>query len=136
MMTPTHTALEEREGHRNELENVFINPLRVLAEYDATYQTHVAYCLETGNVVTANNSEDLKLMMKELLEDEVSFAIKHKNLTNLFSNPASYDIFVKWQRALENGKVEDIPLDLENPVRPKGPGGADRRATFIRVIAA
>jgi hypothetical protein len=126
----THTL------HEQELVELFINPLRVLAEYDPTYQTHVAYCLETGNVVTANNPDDLKMMMKELLEDEVSFAIEHKNLTNLLSNPASYDIFVKWQRALEKGKVEEIPLDLENPVRPKGPGGAERKLTFIRVVAA
>jgi hypothetical protein len=132
MPTATHT----RPLHEQEVSELFINPLRVLAEYDATYQTHVAYCLETGSVVTANNCTDLKLMMKELLEDEVSFAIEHKNLTNLFSNPASYDIFVKWQQALEKGKVEEIPLDLENPVRPRGPGGAERKATFIRVIAA
>lgn len=88
----------------NEVDNLFINPLRVLAEYDTSYNTHVAYCLETGSVVTADNSRELKLMMKELLEDEVSFAIEHKNLTNLFSTPAAYDIFVKWQEALEKGK--------------------------------
>jgi hypothetical protein len=132
MPIATHT----RPLHEQEVSELFINPLRVLAEYDATYQTHVAYCLETGSVVTANNCTDLKSMMKELLEDEVSFAIEHKNLTNLFSNPASYEIFVKWQEALEKGKVEEIPLDLENPVRPRGPGGAERKATFIRVIAA
>jgi hypothetical protein len=132
MTTPT---LQNRE-HEQEIGELFLNPLRVLAEYDATYQTHVAYCLETGNVITASDPADLKMMMKELLEDEVSFAIEHKNLTNLFSTPAPYDIFVKWQQALEKGKVEDIPLDLKNPVRPKGPGGADRKATFIRVIAA
>jgi hypothetical protein len=120
---------------RNEVDNLFINPLRVLAEYDTSYNSHVAYCLETGTVVTADSPEELRSMMKELLEDEVSFAIEHKNLTNLFSTPASYDVFVKWQEALEKGNVEEIELDLQNPVRPKGPGGAERKATFIRVIA-
>jgi len=120
----THTA--------QDLE-LFLNPLRVLAEYDTTYQTHVAYCLETGSVVTADNRDDLKSMMKELLEDEVSFAFEKKNLTNLLSTPAPFDIWVKWQEAVEKNGVEEIPLDLENPSRPKGPGGSERKATFIRL---
>src|SRR5258708_1238430 len=86
----------------------FLNPLRVLAEYDTAYKTHVAYCLETGSVVTAESFDDLKSMMKELLEDEISFAITNKNLTNLFSTPAGFDVFVKWQEAVEKNGVEDI----------------------------
>jgi len=116
-----------------DLEKLFLNPLRVLAEYDTTYQTHVAYCLETGSVVTADNRDDLKSMMKELLEDEVSFAFEKKNLTNLLSTPAPFDIWVKWQEAVEKNGVEEIPLDLENPSRPKGPGGSERKATLIRL---
>jgi len=117
---------------QHELE-LFLNPLRVLAEYDTTYKTHVAYCLETGSVVTANNRDDLKSMIKELLEDEVSFAFEHKNLTNLLSTPAHFDIWVKWQAAVEKNGVEEIPLELENPSRPQGPGGSERKATFIRL---
>jgi hypothetical protein len=109
----------------------FLNPLRVLAEYDTTYNTHVAYCLETGSVVTAENADDLKSMIKELLEDEISFAIANKNLTNLFSTPAGFDIFVKWQEAVEKDGFEDITLDIENPIRPQGPGGSDRKGAFI-----
>jgi len=119
----------------HELE-LFLNPLRVLAEYDTVYKTHVAYCLETGSVVTADNSDDVKSMMKELLEDEVSFAFETKNLTNLLSTPAAFDIWMKWQEAVEKNGVETIPLDLENPVRPKGPGRSERKATFIRVNRA
>jgi len=112
-------------------EELFLNPLRVLAEYDTTYKTHVAYCLETGSVVTGETVDELKIMMKELLEDEISFAIANKNLTNLFSTPASFDVFVKWQEASKNG-VEDITLDIENPIRPKGsPGGTKWKSTFI-----
>jgi hypothetical protein len=110
---------------------LFLNPLRVLAEYDTTYKTHVAYCLETGSVVTAENADDLKFMIKELLEDEISFAVANKNLTNLFSTPAGFDVFVKWQEAAEKNGAEDIPLDIENPIRPQGPGGSERKNTFI-----
>ena len=117
-------------SHTAQIEELFLNPLRVLAEYDTIYKTHVAYCLETGSVVTADAVDDLKTMMKELLEDEISFAIANKNLTNLFSTPASFDLFLKWQEASKNG-VEDIPLDIENPIRPKGPGDSKRRGIFL-----
>ena len=40
--------------------------------------------VETGNVVAADSEEDVKEMMKELLEDEISFAIRYLNLKNLF----------------------------------------------------
>jgi hypothetical protein len=93
--------------------------LRVLAEYDTTYKTHVAYCLETGSVVTAENAEDLKSMIKELLEDEISFAVANKNLTNLFSTPAGFDVFVKWQEAVEKNGVEDIPLAHKEDIAHK-----------------
>ena len=118
------------DSHTAQVQELFLNPLRVLAEYDTTYKTHVAYCLETGSVVTAETADDLKTMMKELLEDEISFAIANKNLTNLFSTPASFDVFLKWQEAAKNG-VEDITLDIENPIRPKGPEGAKRQSSFI-----
>src|ERR1700691_1150725 len=122
--------MDNMDSHTAQVQELFLNPLRVLAEYDTTYKTHVAYCLETGSVVTAETADDLKTMMKELLEDEISFAIANKNLTNLFSTPASFDVFLKWQEAAKNG-VEDITLDIENPIRPKGPEGAKRQSSFI-----
>lgn len=122
--------MAQMDLHTAQGEERFLNPLRVLAEYDTTYKTHVAYCLETGSVVTAETVDDLKTMMKELLEDEISFALANKNLTNLFSTPASFDVFIKWQEAAKNG-VEDITLDIENPIRPKGPGETKRKSTFL-----
>jgi len=93
--------------------------LRVLAEFDDKYKTFVAYCLETGSVVTADDADSLKQEMKELLEDELSFAFETRNLRNLFSSPAPFEKWVKWQEAAEKQEPESIELvlDLAKPVR-------------------
>jgi hypothetical protein len=96
--------------------------LRVLAEFDEKYKTFVAYCLETGSVVTDDDPEALKEEMKELLEDELSFAFETKNLQNLFSSPAPFDKWVKWQEVAEKYAPEQIELFLEMPVRKGQPG--------------
>jgi len=75
--------------------------LRVLLRYDKTYGVHVAHCIETGSIVTADTSDDAKNMIKELLEDEIDFALKNGNLKNLFSSPASLDVLVQWINAAQ-----------------------------------
>lgn len=87
--------------------------LRVLAEYNSTYNTFVARCLETGSVVTADDFDTLKSMIVELLEDEVTYAIEHDNLGNLQSAPAPVEVWVKWQKAARAGlKEEFLPLNI------------------------
>src|SRR5438105_4541778 len=83
--------------------------LRVYAEYDRVHAVHVAYCLETGSVVTADDSTTTDSMIKELLEDEVSYAMEdEKRWTNLFSNPAPLEIVAKWLSAKDAGREQII----------------------------
>ncbi len=71
--------------------------LRVLTEFDETYRIYVSRCLETGHVVTANDPKTAADMMCELLDDEIAFAVEHKNFPNLFSNPASFDVWIRYK---------------------------------------
>src|SRR5437868_2731586 len=87
--------------------------LRVLIEYDSTYNVHVARCLETGSVVTAENEATLKSMITELLEDEISFALEQRNLANLFSTPAPLEVWFKWEQEIRKGvKPDFLPLNI------------------------
>jgi hypothetical protein len=99
---------------------------RVLLRFDAKYRVHVAQCIETGSIVTADRQEDLKEMIVELLEDEVSFALKNKNLSNLFSSPAPVEVWTQWVNAAMSQGIHTEWLDL-NPnqrelddIEPKG----------------
>jgi hypothetical protein len=56
---------------------------RVLIEFESGYNMWVARCLETGSVATASDVDTAEDMIKELLVDEVTFAIEHNNLANL-----------------------------------------------------
>lgn len=86
--------------------------LRVLAYYDSAYEIFVAQCLETGSVVTADDEDTLNDMMRELLQDEVSFAVEHKNFANLFSTPAPPEIWVRWLQAAKQGEVTEESLAI------------------------
>lgn len=70
---------------------------RVLSKWEG--KTCVARCLETGSVVTADNATIARSMILEVLQDEVSHAIEHHNLKNLFSAPASLDTWQEFYRA-------------------------------------
>lgn len=52
-----------------------------------------AQCLQTGSVVTANDVPTAQSMMVELLRDEVSYNLQHKNMHNLFGTPAPFEIW-------------------------------------------
>ena len=110
-------------------------PMRALAEYDKKYGFYVAYCLETGSVTTADDMNTVLDMMKELLEDEVNRVLKSKNLSNLFSNPAPFVVFEKWQKlAMERPEeIGKMKLDLKFPK-----AGADGResSTTVAVLRA
>jgi hypothetical protein len=106
--------------------------LRVLALYDTNYKTHVAHCLETGSVVTADTKEVLKKMIQELLEDEISYALQTKNIANLFSSPAPFDLWLQWQEAAKHREPDVIELKIEDPAH-----GRNREVeTEVRVAAA
>ena len=83
----------------------YFEPFRVLICHDEKNSFFVAHCLETGNVVTADDKDTLKEMIKELLEDEISYAIVHNNPKNLFSSPASFEIRNQWLKAAEKRKA-------------------------------
>jgi hypothetical protein len=87
--------------------------LRVLLRYDEKFSTHVAHCVETGNVVTAESAEQATEMMKELLEDEISFALRHRNLKNLFSSPAPIEVLMQWVHAAQSRDPETVFLDVD-----------------------
>ncbi len=90
--------------------------LRVLFEYDSSYNVHVARCLETGSVVTADDKATIKSMITELLEDEINFALERGDLANLFSTPSSLDVWFKWDLEIRRGVLPDfLPLNVRIP---------------------
>lgn len=87
--------------------------LRVLLRYDEKFSVHVAHCIETGNVITADSPQQATEMMKELLEDEISFALRHKNLKNLFSSPASIEVLMQWVHAAQSKDPDTVFLEVD-----------------------
>ena len=110
-------------------------PMRALAEYDKKYGFYVAYCLETGSVTTADDMKTALVMMKEVLEDEVSRVMKSRNLANFFSTPAPFEIWEKWEKFAQEhpGKIEQIVLDLK---APKAGNDVRQPAARVAVLAA
>jgi len=89
--------------------------LRVVTEYDAAYKVYVAYCLETGSVVTADDQATVESMIEELLSDEVEYALEHdRAFSNLTSSPAPLEIVAKWMKAAETGKVEPRMIQVKS----------------------
>ena len=76
---------------------------RVLIEWDSGYNVFVARCLETGSVATASDADTAEDMIKELLIDEVTFALEKDNLANLYSAPAPLDVWLKYRQVLQSG---------------------------------
>jgi hypothetical protein len=76
---------------------------RVLIERESAYNVFVARCLETGSVATADDADTAEDMIKELLMDEMVFALENDNLTNLYSSPAPLDVWMRFRTASQNG---------------------------------
>jgi hypothetical protein len=76
-----------------------LDPLKVFVEYDTQYEIYVAQCLQTGHLVTADDPETVKEMIAELLEDEVSLAIKNNDISGLLANPAPLELRARWELA-------------------------------------
>jgi hypothetical protein len=77
-------------------------------------------------VATADDTETVEDMIKELLVDEVTFAAEHNNLANLYSHPAPFDVWMKFrsaqrgdtttkpmQRAIRARNIEEVPAEIE-----------------------
>lgn len=86
-----------------------IDPLKVFVEYDTQYEIYVAQCLQTGHLVTADDPDMAKEMITELLQDEVSSAIKKNDLSSLLANPAKLELRAKWELAYQTApeKLEE-----------------------------
>jgi predicted RNase H-like HicB family nuclease len=82
---------------------------RVLIEWSNDYNVFVARCLETGNVATASSTEVAEDMIKELLIDEVTFAVNEDNIENLYSSPAPLEIWMRYRSAVQQG-VSSKPM--------------------------
>ena len=86
---------------------------RVLVRHDEKYDVEVAHCIDTGSVVTSDSRDEALDMMKELLEDELSFALRNRNMKNLFSSPAPVEIRIQWAEAAEKDGTETRYLDVD-----------------------
>ena len=87
--------------------------LRVLTELDETYGVYVSRCLETGHVVTADDKTTASSMMQELLQDEITYAVEQQNFPNLFSSPASPDVFSRWITLARKKKIDTQTLTID-----------------------
>ena len=76
---------------------------RVLIEFDSGYNTYVARCLETGSVAAADTAYTVEEMIKELLIDEVTFALARNNIADLYSSPAPLNVWMKYRQATQHG---------------------------------
>lgn len=76
---------------------------RVLVELESAYNVYIARCLETGSVATADNPDTAEDMIKELLIDELTFALQNDNLKNLYSDPAPTDVWLRFRNAQRSG---------------------------------
>jgi len=99
---------------------------RVLIEHNSAYNRFVARCLETGSVATASDENMVEDMIKELLTDEVIYALDHNNLANLYSSPAPYDVWMRFRqaerlgipskpmnRAIRARNSEEVPAEIK-----------------------
>jgi|SRR5579871_312135 len=82
---------------------------RVLIERDSRYNVYVARCLETGSVAASEDPEVVEDMIKELLIDEVTFALGRNNLSDLYSSPAPFAVWMKYRQA-EQGGIPSKPM--------------------------
>ncbi len=90
-----------------------LDPLKVFVEYDVQYQVYVAQCLQTGHLVTADDPDTAKEMITELLQDEVSLAVKNNDISSLLSNPAPLEMFFKFDLAKNvPGAIESEPRKI------------------------
>ena len=89
-----------------------LDPLKVFVEYETQYEIYVAQCLQTGHLVTADDANTAKEMIKELLQDEVSLAVKNNDI-RLLSNPAPMLLWVKFELAEKTNGADTDTIKVE-----------------------
>jgi len=111
-----------------------LDPLKVFLEYDTEHEVYVAQCLQTGHLVTADDPKLAKEMIAELLEDEVSFAVKANDLSSLLSHPAPMELFFKFEIAARAGEPEQRTIRVSGvvPQELKMLVGQDYRSVEVR----
>jgi hypothetical protein len=71
--------------------------LRVLEEYDSHFKVHVARCLETGSITTADSMDEAHDLLMETLRLEVVQASRARCPLALFEKPAGPLYELRWQ---------------------------------------
>jgi hypothetical protein len=71
--------------------------LRVLEEFDPEFNTHVARCLETGTIATAETMEEAHGLLMESLRLEVVQVSRARRAVALFEKPAGAVYELRWQ---------------------------------------
>lgn len=112
-----------------------LDPLKVFLEYDTLHEVFVAQCLQTGHLVTADDTETAKEMIIELLEEEVSRAFQQNDLSRLVAHPASMESRAKFELAAlaKEPVVSTITVHGEIPQGLRLLIGQAEVATEIRI---
>jgi hypothetical protein len=66
--------------------------------------------------VTADDSKMAKEMITELLEDEVSSAVKNNDISSLLSNPAPLELRIKWELAARTNQLDERKIKIHGEV--------------------
>ncbi len=114
-----------------------LDPLKVFVEYDTQHEVYVAQCLQTGHLVTADNAAMAKEMIRELLTDEVSLAVKNNDISSLLSNPAPMELWFKYEiasKVKEALESSTITIEGEVPQKLRMLVGQSGVATEIRIV--
>lgn len=91
--------------------------LRVLEEYDSDFKVHVARCLETGTIATAELVEEAHNLLMEALRLEVVQASRARNPLALFEKPAGPIYELRWQAlASEQNPEPQTFTVIDSPV--------------------
>ena len=98
--------------------------LRVLEEYDEEFRVHVARCLETGTVATADSFDEAHDLLMETLRLEIVQVSRSRRPIALFEKPASAQYELRWQAIAANNpptseivNVYDMPVGLRKGVK-------------------
>jgi hypothetical protein len=96
---------------------------RAVVAFDQGHQVFVARCLETGSVAAADSAEMAEDMIKELLIDQVAFAIGRDNLADLYSSSSPLEYWLEYRRAVAseplrravslNGGGGEVPVEIK-----------------------
>lgn len=91
--------------------------LRVLEEYDPDFGTHVARCLETGTVATADSMDEAHNLLLETLRLEIVHVSRARRALALFEKPAGAIYELRWQAlAAEQIPVAQTVTVIDSPV--------------------